>query len=278
MNGGIDNTFTRPPCESYRREMIDKTIPKVTFTRKAFLKMKALIQQCDIEISWMVSCVREAGSLNFRLLDVFVPMQTCSPTTTVMSADGVAAMDFEFLQSKSEGQLKCWGHSHVNMAVFASGTDESQTQDFLSYQSEFFIRIIGNKRGEMTCHVYVLNKQGEVHAILHHPDLVVEPEVKPVPKEVETLEAPDDFMQWAQDEIKAKVEQPASLWGRKQPREEPPKDEEGDALAHFFDDNLDASKGPLAVFLEKSLTRLEDIVTEEAGEAQQEPIRNKKGV
>ena len=45
--------------------------------------------------------------------------------------------------------MKCWGHSHVNMGVFASGQDDTQMNVFKDAGHDFFIRVIANKKGEM---------------------------------------------------------------------------------------------------------------------------------
>jgi len=45
-------------------------------------------------------------------------------------------------------QMRFWGHSHVNMGVFASGQDESQICQLVDQVNGYFIMGIFNKRGE----------------------------------------------------------------------------------------------------------------------------------
>jgi len=238
--------FKRPSREYFRIESFPGKGPKVIIKKDAFLKMKALIAECSIEVSWMATCdMMDDG--NFVIEDVFVPEQECSGTTTDMTIDGVALLINEMLETgrhKEINKLKCWGHSHVNMGVSPSGVDENQTDEFIERLDSFFIRVIGNKRADMSCHVYILGKGGVVRQILHHPDI----EVEGAPYEN------NEFTEWAKTEIDKKVKKRVWSWGGRKTTVITPKD------------------GPS----EESIDDIIDAILEEPAETVEEPIVDAK--
>ena len=50
--------------------------------------------------------------------------------------------------------MRVWGHSHVNMSTSPSGQDDKQMETFLENENNFFIRIIGNKKGDFKIDIY----------------------------------------------------------------------------------------------------------------------------
>jgi len=188
-------SFDRPKNESFTVSFTgDNEFPDVYVSGPAHGKMLALVKECPIEISWMCSVTRRDNG-DFDINDVYVPLQFCGPANTEISEEGDEALMMELITAgKAEelNNLRCWGHSHVNMAVFASGTDESQTQDFLDNLgeagSDHFVRFIANKRGELLCHVYLLN-QG---IILNNPKMYIR---------VDDI----DYSDWAKTQIADKV-------------------------------------------------------------------------
>lgn len=187
--------FGRPNKEIFTVEGA-KGFPEVHISKKAHDKMWALVQECSIEIGWMSSVVRDVETGNFIIEDVYVPLQECTGTTTVITADGDAELMMELMsagRTSEINKLKCWGHSHVNMGVFASGTDEDQTDVFIKRFDDFFVRFIGNKKGELLCNIYLM-KEG---MILNNPDMIIS----------EALEGEEDldYTEWAEEEIDSKV-------------------------------------------------------------------------
>ena len=54
--------------------------------------------------------------------------------------------------------MRVWGHSHVNMATFASGQDEKQMDLFIENSNDFFIRIIANKKEDFKIDIWDFNR------------------------------------------------------------------------------------------------------------------------
>ncbi|MBI3572018.1 hypothetical protein HY091_00570 [Candidatus Kaiserbacteria bacterium] len=172
-----------------------KQWPKVILTPEAHGKMWALVQTCEIEVGWLSTCFKTENG-DFVIDNVFVPGQRCTAASTTITKDGEAGLLDALLRAKkyeSINRLGCWGHSHVNMAVFASGIDETQTTTYLKKRREqkhdHFIRVIANKHGDFFCSLYQL----DLEMVLHNPPLEA-----PKPKAKRYLE-------WAKGEIERNV-------------------------------------------------------------------------
>lgn len=188
------NRFSRPDGKRTTVERIRGTWPSVVVTPQAHGKMWALVRACPIEIGWLSPCTRRADGA-IIVSDVFVPSQVCTASTTEITPDGEQEMLSAFI---AEGKLhtinslRCWGHSHVSMSVFASGTDEQQTRVYLDRFDDFFVRLIANKRGDLFCSLYLIEEGFAIH------DPVLE------------LYKNDwkAYAAWAEREVKTKVSEP----------------------------------------------------------------------
>ena len=186
--------FERPAGEGLTIGLINgMEWPRVRLTELAHAKMRALVHECETEIGWLSSC-SDTPDGDIVIDDVFVPHQFCSMATTEITEYGEGEMLSSLMaagQIDVIRRLRCWGHSHVNMTVFASGTDEEQTQCFLEKGHPFFVRLIANKRDELFCSLYLMER----NMVLHNAPLDVEA-------------APyDDYIEWARGEIDQKVTQ-----------------------------------------------------------------------
>jgi hypothetical protein len=164
--------------------------PRIRITERAHGQMLALITECDMEISWLATCTRDGNSFTVR--EVFIPHQECTPVSTTISCDGEAALLSELMAQgrlSAINDLTCWGHSHVRMQVNPSNVDEMQTVHFLRKARTHFVRLIGNKFGDLNASVYLV----ESRLAIHQPLVVLE----------RTDAA--QYTEWARDEIAAKV-------------------------------------------------------------------------
>jgi hypothetical protein len=150
------DTLVRPVNTGLKLHAFGKRVwPTVTIRALAHAKMRALTQVCPIEIGWMAE-VEKTSDYEYALIDVHVAAQVCTIGTTRMTEDGMGDMMGELMMSGNRAalsRLKCWGHSHGSLGVFASGVDEDQTNDFIEQHDDYFIRIITNHRDE--CHLSV---------------------------------------------------------------------------------------------------------------------------
>lgn len=154
----------------------DKTI-KIVLTNEAMLKATALVQECDKEIAWhgVVDADREANI--YTIVDVVVPPQEVTGTT-VNSDSNEWALWASQLSDDEFNSLRCHMHSHVNMGVFSSATDDDYQKDVVTKDSnlDYYIFLIFNKKGEIFGRFYDVehnmmydNKDVEVHIPVDSP-------------------------------------------------------------------------------------------------------------
>ncbi len=148
-----------------------KTPPRVefVFNHRAMEKLRALTKECDIEIGALgiVSRLDQGDKQVYKVYDLFVPEQECSPTVTRMTTDGLVNLLRELEEAWTpilgeEGgwdravaikdHLTYWWHSHVNMGTTPSGQDEREFETQSTNRSFFFMSI-GNKRGDLHVNV-----------------------------------------------------------------------------------------------------------------------------
>lgn len=130
-------------------------IPTVFISEQALKDMMILVGETKTEVGWLGS-VKRLGS-NFLIEEIFIPQQEVSMGTTEMTVEGLAKLTRELVKRDDADEicnnLKFWGHSHVNMAVDPSRTDDDQMKKF--EYNDFFIRAILNKQGEMKVWLYI---------------------------------------------------------------------------------------------------------------------------
>ena len=128
--------------------------PIVYVMPSAMYKMRYYIDNSENEIGWL-GYVTKDGS-DYIIEDVFLLKQEVHAATTEILPDALGELAVELLKTE-EGKekynkLRMWGHSHVNMSTTPSGQDNSQMEEFDT--TDFFIRLIGNKRGEWNVSIY----------------------------------------------------------------------------------------------------------------------------
>lgn len=129
--------------------------PKVYYSDKAWAKISYLVKRAEGEVGWL-GLVDRHGE-NYLITDVFVPKQEVTGATTNISAEAYNQIMFECIKEGVYRDNLCyWGHSHVNMDVGPSITDERTTQGYLETTTDggFFIRGIYNKSGSTKVDVY----------------------------------------------------------------------------------------------------------------------------
>jgi hypothetical protein len=113
-------------------------------------KIMHFVNKCDKEISGLGDAWLDVENKCIRITSAFLLEQECGPAETELDDDSIARALFEAhqdeVQSGNPRQLKFWWHSHVNMDVFWSPTDQA-TMRKLSEHS-WFINIVFNKKNE----------------------------------------------------------------------------------------------------------------------------------
>ncbi len=134
----------------------------LAFTPIAWTKMTALVAQFDTEIQWH-GLIRRLSDHEFEVYDIIVPPHEVSATTVVSDQ----AQYNEWLNELPDdifSDLRFHGHSHVNMSVGSSGTDDKYRNDLITQlpkpmsddDDAFYVFMIMNKRHLWSAEIYDL--------------------------------------------------------------------------------------------------------------------------
>lgn len=144
------NIITKTTYQRIVKENAQVLAPSVLITTDALMKMRAMVDSCDKEIAWLcVVDLREDGA--YVIEDTILFKQDVSASTADICEVALNEFASELaLSGRMDlfNKIRGWGHSHVNMGVFASGTDETTFKSFYS-TCDYFIRLICNKSGDL---------------------------------------------------------------------------------------------------------------------------------
>ena len=173
--------------------------PEVIISDVAMAKATALVQQCSQEIAWhgIVIADREKGV--YYIKDVVVPPQHVTGTSVNSDLSEWAVWASQF-DNETYNNIRCHMHSHVNMNVFSSGTDDDYQKDVVLKDGnlDYYIFLIFNKKGELFARFYDVE-----HNVMFDN------------KEFAVCYEKDSISEWAAKEIDEKVKYaPTNLgWG-----------------------------------------------------------------
>lgn len=133
----------------------------VYFAEIAWLKMQALIRECDKEVGWHGIAYRgeDPDKDEYVITDILVYPQEVA--AAVVNTDQVKYQTWLDNQDDEVfNNIRMQGHSHVNMGVTPSATDNDLYESLLGQleESMFYIFMIYNKRGECTYKIYDMAK------------------------------------------------------------------------------------------------------------------------
>lgn len=134
----------------------------LAFTPIAWTKMSALVAQFDTEIQWH-GLIRRLSDYEFEVYDIIVPPHEVS-ATTVVSDQAQYNQWLNELPDDIFSDLRFHGHSHVNMTVTPSGTDDKYRSDLVTQlpkpksddDDAFYVFMIMNKRHLWSAEIYDL--------------------------------------------------------------------------------------------------------------------------
>jgi len=117
----------------------------VWLTPEAYKKILALVTAFSDEVAWHGTVTRE-GDNEFIIDDIYVYPQEVTGST--VNTDQFEYTDWLYsLDDETFNKVRMQGHSHVNMGVSPSGTDEKHRQQILEQldPNMFYIFMIWNK-------------------------------------------------------------------------------------------------------------------------------------
>lgn len=132
--------------------------PIVLYTPSAWAKIEYMVRRAIGEVGW-IGLVDATERGNYLITDVFLPKQRVNAANTIIDDYDRQRIMFELnTQGRYNDNLIYWGHSHVNMDVGPSITDEETVQDIIDVMDDsggVYIRGIYNKHGDSKVDVYV---------------------------------------------------------------------------------------------------------------------------
>lgn len=146
--------------------------PVIKITSDAYAMSMAYVDGCKKEIGWLCH-VSEIGE-EYVIDDCFLPEQEVAGATCEFTEAGTANVMTEVIQAKGieyYNQIKCWAHSHVDMAARPSGQDKQQILKWK--ENDYFIMLITNKKGEFYAEFYDFKNKvafNNLSVELYHPD------------------------------------------------------------------------------------------------------------
>lgn len=131
------------------------------FTELAYMKMMTLVKEFSMEVAWHGVAYRDPDETKdeYYITDILCYPQEVSAAK--VDTDQAEYQNWMFeLEDEQFNNLRMQGHSHVNMAVYPSGTDEANQEEILTSKNEddFYIFMIWNKRDEHNIKIYDIAK------------------------------------------------------------------------------------------------------------------------
>lgn len=129
------------------------------FTPKAWIKMTALVSRFKTEVQWH-GLVQRISEDEFEVYDILVPPHEVSGATVTSAYEPYIKWRDE-LDDDTFNAERFHGHSHVDMGVSPSSTDEkyrydlvTQFQNPIEGEDLFYIFLIINKKHEWSAQIY----------------------------------------------------------------------------------------------------------------------------
>lgn len=127
-------------------------LPMVFFSIEAQRTIDYIVDQSPDEIAWL-GLVEEVED-GYLVQKIVIPEQEVSGTTVDISAEAMGRLVNELMdEGLDPSLLRYHGHSHVNMAVHPSTTDQDHISEYLE-GVDWFIRSIHNKKGDRRVDVF----------------------------------------------------------------------------------------------------------------------------
>ena len=121
-----------------------KKIPKVFILPEAKKKLDLFIELARGEISGLGDVV-QINEYDFLIEDLFILDQECTGSKTKLDQEKIGQMITQLVvMGKDTAKTKLWWHSHVNMGVFWSVTDDDTAAEF---NNGWMLCLVGDKKG-----------------------------------------------------------------------------------------------------------------------------------
>lgn len=128
--------------------------PIILFTPRALTMMALIVKQAPQEVGWF-GAVKKLGPMSYMVHDIYLREQKVNAVECDIDKDDIAKLAMELIEQpdgvEKVNQIRMWGHSHANMGVTPSGTDDHTFEDYYKSVDDFFIMLIMNKSNDIRC-------------------------------------------------------------------------------------------------------------------------------
>lgn len=139
--------------ESPLYEEPSKGFPAVYYDADVFKAIEHIVYKQKKEVAWM-GLVEQLSDTEYFVYKLYIPEQKVTGTTVDISEHAISKLANRIMdEGHDPNELRYHGHSHVNMSVTPSATDQEHIADYLE-NIDFFIREIRNKAGEYKVDVF----------------------------------------------------------------------------------------------------------------------------
>jgi len=128
-------------------------ISQVWIDLVAHEKLWAWTRMAKGEVS-MLGLVEDAAD-GPAITDLFLIRQTCTSSSTDMDQGDVARLLTELAAEGIEGQLRAWVHSHAEMEVFWSNTDDRCIEGLQG--NPYTVSVVVNRKGDVRARIDVFH-------------------------------------------------------------------------------------------------------------------------
>lgn len=129
----------------------EEETPKIVINIEVWRKMKEYVKQANTEVGWLALVKRDERNNEYTIYETLICEQEVSGATTDLHEKGLQKIAEQLIEQGRENELnnvRCWGHSHVNMSTSPSATDGDTFKEYYEQCGDYFIRLIMNKKGE----------------------------------------------------------------------------------------------------------------------------------
>ena len=131
-------------------------IPKLMISSQAHEKLRAFVTLVDTEISGMAKSIITPDK-DVVITDFIIFDQEVTGATTIISDESQAKFIYELTKANADpSEWNVWWHSHCDMGVFWSGTDDKTIEEHTA--QSYLISLVTNKKGDLKARIDVYPK------------------------------------------------------------------------------------------------------------------------
>lgn len=127
--------------------------PTLSIPIDSYRKMMAYTDLCQGEVTWFFDVEYIQDNHTFMVGEVYLLEQEAGGADVEMDEETISKFLEQMIERGVTQLPRGWGHSHVNMGTFFSGTDEQTITELTN--NTFIVALVVNKRREMKCDIKI---------------------------------------------------------------------------------------------------------------------------